>query len=319
MTKFLNLFSFCKVIHGKENVILCDFQKKNIKYIPPSMVEVIKMLSNHEYSEVETFFSDQKKVFKSYINLLLKENFAFFSDLRDEFIPISDIWESPQIINNAIVEHNYENYDILNLIDQLDHLNCQFLELRFLSFNEKNLNEIYEILQFCNDFVLRSIRIYLPFISHEISLQIYRRFNKFKKLEVIVFYGSHKTKTKYHKQNILFTKKTMEYIRKTNFDDTDLIIDFEYYREALKYNPYYNKKICIDQLGNIKNCLKNEAVFGNITVDNITEVLDNTSIKELWHVSHDMIVDLKDNELRYNRILSNDLKKISKGLYEVIY
>jgi SPASM domain peptide maturase of grasp-with-spasm system len=318
MNKFLNLFSFCKVIQGKENAILCDFQKKNLKYIPYSMVEVITMLSKHQYAEVETFFSDQKNVFKSYINLLLREKFAFFSDVREEFTPISDIWESPQTINNAIIEYNYQHYKIIKLIKQLDNLNCQFLEIRFLSYDEKCLKEIEEILQFCDDLVLRSIRIYLPFINHKVSLQIYHQLKKFKKLEVTVFYGSNKTKIQYNKHNILFTTKTMEYIRKKNFDDTDLIIDFEYYRESLKYNPYYNKKISVDYLGNIKNCIKNRAVFGNLNKNSIEQILNETDIKEFWNINPNMIVHLKNDELRYNKLISNDLNKISENLYEIV-
>lgn len=318
MNKYLNIFSFCKVIEGKENAIICDFQKKNIKYVPSSMVEVIKMLTTLPYAEVENTFSDQKYIFESYVNLLLVEKFAFFSDLRDEFTPISDTWESPQVINNAIIEYQFENYNITHLIEQLDDLNCQFLEIRFLDCGKEKLASIEEILQYCDDLVLRSIKIYIPYISQKVSLQIYHRLKKFKKLEAMVFYGSDRTKANYALQNILFTKKDMEYIRKKNFDDTDLIIDFEYYRESLQYNPYYNKKIGIDYLGNVKNCLKNEAVFGNVNKNNIIQILKETDIKELWHVSHDMILGLKDDELRYNRLISNNLRKTSEGLYEII-
>ncbi len=318
MNKYLNIFSFCKVIEGKENAIICDFQKKNIKYIPSSMVEVIKMLTTLPYAEVENTFLDQKYIFESYVNLLLVEKFAFFSDRRDEFTSISDTWESPQVINNAIIEYRFENYNINQLIEQLDDLNCQFLEIRFLDCRKEKLASIEEILRYCDDLVLRSIKIYISYISQKVSLQIYHRLKKFKKLEAMVFYGSDRTKANYVLQNILFTKKDMEYIRKKNFDDTDFIIDFEYYRESLQYNPYYNKKICIDYLGNVKNCLKNESVFGNINKNNIIQILKETEIKELWHISHDMILGLKDDELRYNRLISNNLRKTSEGLYEII-
>ncbi|WP_430827028.1 hypothetical protein [Chryseobacterium indologenes] len=146
------------------------------------MVEVIKMLSTLPYLEVENAFSDQKEIFNSYITLLLAEKFAFFSDLRDEFIPISDIWESPQVINNAIIEYGFENYTITQAIEQLDDLNCQFLEIRFLACGKKNMASIEEILKYCNDLVLRSLKIYLPYVSHKASLQIYHTLKKFKKL-----------------------------------------------------------------------------------------------------------------------------------------
>ena len=72
MNKFLNLFTFCKVIEGTEQSIICDFQKLSIKYIPNSMVEVIKMRQSNDYLPVKEEFSDQKGIFKSYVNFLIK-------------------------------------------------------------------------------------------------------------------------------------------------------------------------------------------------------------------------------------------------------
>jgi hypothetical protein len=63
---------------------------------------------------------------------------------------------------------------------------------------------------------------------------------------------------------------------------------------------------------------ENELIFGNINKNSIIQILKETKIKELWHVSHDMILGLKDDELRYSRLVSNDLRKTAEGLYEII-
>lgn len=75
------------------------------------------------------------------------------------------------------------------------------------------------------------------------------------------------------------------------------------------YNPYYYKRVCIDENGNIKNCLKNEKVTGNVNMDNIVEVTRQREFQELWFASCDKIIDIKDNPLRYNMYVTNQLKK----------
>lgn len=318
MNKFLNLFTFCKVIEGTEQSIICDFQKLSIKYIPNSMVEVIKMLQSNDYLTVKEEFSNQKGIFKSYVNFLIKEKFVFFSDERENFVSINNNWASPEIINNAIIEYDFNNFDLKNTLDQLDDLNCKFIELRFLSYDELKTNQIEDILNYCNDFGFRSLRLFLPYIDNRTSSKIYHKFKRFKKVEVFIFYNSQKEKVTYKTHNTIFVKKGIEEIRTSNFNEKDIIIDLEYFFEAQKYNPYYNKKVSIDYLGNIKNCIKNIAVFGNINTQSIESIVQLSTFQEFWNVTHDKILDICKNEMRYNRLISNDFIKVDENFYQII-
>lgn len=318
MNKFLNIFTFCKIIKGTEQSIICDFQKLSIKYIPNSMVEVINMLENNEYLNVKNEFNDQKDIFKSYVSFLINEKFAFFSDERDNFMPLDTNWSSPEIINNSIIEYNFEKYDLKKTLTQLDNLNCKFIELRFLSFDDEKFIEIEKILNHCNDFGFRSLRIFIPFIDHNICTKIYHKFKKFKKIEVIVFYNSPKEKLIYNIQNTVFVKHSMEEIRFSNFNDKDIIIDLKYYLEAQKYNPYYNKKVSVDLKGNIKNCVKNKTIHGNVNDTNLKTIVQSSKFQEFWYITHDKIIDVNENELRYNMLISNDLKRIDNDFYQII-
>ncbi|TDE03735.1 hypothetical protein [Flavobacterium hiemivividum] len=303
MNKFLNLFAFCKIVDGTEQSIICDFQKLSIKYIPNSMVEVIKKLQGNEYLKVKEEFNDQKSVFKSYVDFLIKEKFVFFSDERDNFVPIENYWVSPEIINNAILEYNFENYKIEEVLDQLDDLNCKFVEIRFLDYNNEKLLQIEKILNHCNNFGFRSMRLFLPYIDNKTVTKIYHKFKEYKKVEVFIFYNSPKEKLTYKTHNTVFVKKIMDDIRTSNFNEKDIIIDLEYYLEAQKHNPYYNKKVSINYLGNVKNCIKNKAVFGNINISSLLSIVETKSFQELWYVSHDKISGICTSEMRYNRLV----------------
>lgn len=315
MSKYLNIFTFCKIVRGNESAIICDFQKKNIKYIPIELAEVIEKLMLLEYKIVENMFKDQKYIFDSYIYFLISERFAFFSDHRIEFIEMPEDWDSPEIINNAIIEYNSERYNIYDALKQLDELECKFLEIRFLSYFDEIIEELEAILSFISDSILSSVKLFIPFTKKmDIEYIKYIIKNNGKLDKIIVFSSPCDIG---NQDDIIFVNENYYKIRNENYKDNDIIIDIEYFMESKKYNPYYNKKVCIDVKGNFKNCLKNRKKFGNINNISIKSMLINTDFKDFWNASPDKIYELKDDELRYNKLVSNDLIRVGSG-YKII-
>ena len=100
--------------------------------------------------------------------------------------------------------------------------------------------------------------------------------------------------------------------------DKNIILDLSYFTKAQHYNPYYYARLCISKEGNIMNCLKNKQKFGNVLRDNLFEVIKKREFKEFWYAKPDNIIEIKDNPLRYNMFLTNDLNKLSNGLFELI-
>ncbi len=315
MNKYLNIFNFCKIVKGSDNAIICDFQKKNIKFIPIELAEVIEKLMLLEYKMVEDMFKDQKHIFNSYINFLINERFAFFSDHRIEFIEMPEEWDSPEIINNAVIEYNFERYSIYDTLKQLDELGCKFLEIRFLSYFDGIVEELKNILSFVEDSILCSVRLFIPFTKKMDIEHIKYIIKNNAKLDKIIVFSSPSDLD--NQDNIIFVNENYYKIRHENYKENDIIIDIEYFMESKKYNPYYNKKVCIDVRGNFKNCLKNRGDFGNINDITIENMLMNTDFKDFWNASPDKIYELKKDELRYNRLVSNDLIKVGNE-YKII-
>ncbi len=319
MSKYLNIYAFCKVIKGQENYVICDFQKKNLKHIPDTLALIIEQFKENEFVTVKNNFIDQKTVFNSYVNYLTQNKFAFFSDYRDEFIDIKDDFETPEIINNAILEYDFNKYNIISVLEQLDELFCKYIEIRILNFTIENLNylaDIFETTILCG---FRSIVVYLPYSETTESKIIYQKLKKYKKIHMIVFYNTtDKVKISSKIQNLQYIKSGIDEIRNKNFQEKNLIIDLNYFFEAQQKNPYYNKKVSIDYLGNVKNCIKNKSVFGNTNTHMLESIIKTKEFQEFWNVSHDKILKICNSELRYNKLVSNDLKKVSEHLYEII-
>lgn len=112
--------------------------------------------------------------------------------------------------------------------------------------------------------------------------------------------------------------ETLNEITHSNINRKYLINNIQYFYECQEYNPYYNKKVSIDRKGDIKNCIKNKAVFGNILYNKLEAVIQSQAFREFWFVSHDRILEIKDSELRYNYIITNDLEKVSDQYYRLI-
>ena len=48
------------------------------------------------------------------------------------------------------------------------------------------------------------------------------------------------------------------------------------------------------------------------------QVIHQEDFRELWSVSCDKIIDIKDNPMRYNMYVTNQLKKEKNGFYSII-
>ncbi len=316
---YLVLFSFCKVVQGAEKSILCDLQKSKIKFIPHEMGAVIAMLQEQPYTTVQKQFVDDEEIFDSYVLFLIQEGFAFYTPFREGFVPIAATWSSPEIINNAIIEYDFANYSMTNVLQQLEALLTRFIEFRLVRFTEEDLAAFEEILQYCSQSVVRSIRVYLPFVSKALSQKIIERCRAYPIIECLIFYQSkaHKSIEK-EGQQLYFIPQTLQEITHANIDEKFLVNTLEYYYECQQHNPYYNKKMAITASGDLKNCIKNRAVFGNLHTHAIAEVVAREDFREFWYVTHDQIVEIQDSELRYHRIITNDLQKTEDGRYTIV-
>lgn len=317
-TQYLVLFSFCKVVKGKQKSVICDFQKEKIKFIPNEMVEVIRMLQKQPFEIVREYFKKDAEIFDSYIKFLIAEGFAFYNKSRENFIEIENYWASPEVINNAVIEYGFKNYNLKNILIQLDYLYTKFIELRFNTFEEEHVSELEEILNYCENSILRSIRLYFPYTKDYLK-KIIELAESYSIIDCIIFYNSklNRTLEKDNRQTFFITQ-TLESITSSNIDKKFLINNLEYYYECQKHNPYYNKKVSIDSNGQIKNCIKNRAVFGNVKNDLISNVVSTEQFQEFWYVTHDQIIDVQNSELRYNYIISNDLEKLKDGKFKIV-
>lgn len=118
--------------------------------------------------------------------------------------------------------------------------------------------------------------------------------------------------------SITFSREIIEscfscgYISKEGFE-----VNIPLFTEAQKFNTCLNRKISIDENGDIKNCPVLQKSYGNIKTVSLQSAIAQKEFKELWEVNKDQIDVCKDCEFRYictdcRAFISDDRNRFSK-------
>jgi SPASM domain peptide maturase of grasp-with-spasm system len=76
-------------------------------------------------------------------------------------------------------------------------------------------------------------------------------------------------------------------------------INIETFTESQHHNTCLNRKISIDENGEIKNCPSMAKSYGNIKDTKLIDVVNNPEFQKVWHIKKDEITKCKDCEFRH--------------------
>ena len=285
------LASNCKVIKGYSNSIIIDLQHQKIYRYNNKLMNLLFKQVNNKFSD-----SELGKIFGQ----LIRNDIFIKIDLEDSrnFPGLSLKYDYPAVINNSIIEIDKIKYEVLHLIfDQLNHLLCKHIELRFI--NKIDTNKIFGILELLNSTTIQTVDLHICYSSH---LQTYELINLKKNLRIhwIIVHSVPETKMNLsHVNGVVYT------IERLNSNSCGVISPFyfshhiNHYTESQNFNTCLNRKICINSKGEIKNCLNLNEVFGNIKDTSLEDVAKNPGFTKLWHIRKDNIETCSECEFRY--------------------
>ena len=318
-TEYFKLFAHNVPVKGEDRSVIYNLQKADLIYIPNSMYDVVSLFETSTVLNVKkTFKNDDAIVFQSYLAFLIKNELGFFTEDIEEYPNLSKQWKCPNTVLNSVIEYDFKknSYEIPKLINELDELLCLHIEIRIKNASIEKLKYFFSLIE---GKVFRSISLIIEY-DESFRNNLDEIFEENKKLESIIVYNTNKKiiSEKFPDRINYFEESPLLKLENENFPLDYYVISIKYFTEALNYHPYYNKKVCVNNAGDIKNCLRHNHVFGNINSDTINSVLENSSFKDLWNASPDKVIQYKDDELRYCKFYTEELRKISNDLYEVI-
>lgn len=314
--KFYKLFTDCIPVRGHSRSIIYDLTRKSYDFIPNSLFDILK----DGYIDLQKCYHlidiSSRQILDEYITYLLEKEYIFeINDLSEveNYPKIEFNFDYPSEISNAIIDYNGDYKLLSKIIQQLNELNCNFVVLRLqCDIKESDLKKILslfdnlcifsiEILMSYNNefnktkigsFVMENPRIN-RIILYNSPIEIYINDYISNGMGQIVF-----TSKKYEKNKILSLK-----------DESSFVVNIKLFSEALNYNTFFNKKVYISELGEIKNSPFTNESFGNLNYISLKEIIQKTKLKDLWKIKKDEIQVCQDCEFRYmcldNRNLIN--------------
>lgn len=311
--KFI-LSSSCKVVKGARRTLLNDYLRNEVRFIPNNYYDLIQILDRSNILEIREAIDDKSRdAFDDFVSFMVSNEYAYIHQDTDLFPTISKkINDEHVILKDCIIEIDstfYDNESFNLIINEIDSLNCDDIQIRFLG--NINASFIREVLNIAQRSSINCIEIHCENnnISDEIWFEIIEEFatlsnifiyssNKNSKNEHIIKRSGHAPLLMgvVHHLTSSLSKDNCGVISTNNLS----FIDIRMYHLTQKFNGCLYKKLTIDKEGNIKNCLYMNQSFGKVSKGALKKVINDSNFRSLWFICKDEISICKDCEFRYN-------------------
>jgi len=293
------LFPDCKLVEGISRSAIYDLCRSNILFIPNTLYEILDKYKGFPIKKLQKIYKEDLEIINDYFEFLLENEFIYQVNSPIQFNGIESIFETPFLINNAIIDNDLDiQHNYKSIVQNLQDVACPNVLLRF--FYKIDINDLYKILTHFSNSHIRDLVLSLPYTPHLLK-SLKSIIHKITQISEIIMYSSPKEKLiNYRDVNIYYIKQPFNSeeccgnIHLRNFS-----VNVKMYVESRNYNNCLYKKISVDRFGNIKNCPSDNRIFGNIYDTKFIEVQKNTEFKKYWNLKKDDIETCNICEFRY--------------------
>jgi Predicted Fe-S oxidoreductases len=300
--KYFYLFSNCILVDGFKRSSIIDVQRRRIHFVPNELYHILKKFRNKNLGWIKEYFNENP-ILDGYYEYLLKEELGVFVDSLNSFPNIDLTYRSPSSITNAVIEVSDDSdFNFSDIFMQLSEMNCESLELRFLS--AINLSDLSKILEEVSLSTFRSIVLGIPYsrdyTTDSISLNVLDKYLRVNRVHVYGCENSEVVRDQFNEPVIVFSKQKSLIAESCGKVSPDYFSPcLEMVCESMSYNTCLHKKVCITSDGKIRNCPAMSVWFGDTKTDSLKSAVDNDEFKKIWSVKKDDIEVCKDCEMRY--------------------
>lgn len=327
---YFRLHANCIPVNGKKQAAIYDLGRNGYFIIPPLLCDVLQ--SNQEkvftVAQIKSFYNHEfDEGINKWFPFLEGKGLGFFTDEPQLFPPLSIQWDSPFLFTNAILERDRNStWSLQDTLTKLNELGCPAVELRFL--DEIDILSLMETLRGFSDSRYKAFFIYLKYTDGVFPELAANLFLNFRRIVKLVFHSAPEnmenlypqTGHEFLNQAIKARKNRLDSHAREVHSKKDFVVNMELFTESIHFHPGFNRKICIDKAGLVKNYITHPNNYGHISNVNLKSLAKNDSFCELWKVTHDQIEGCRDCCYRYMCVdnipvvcENNDFKKIELG------
>jgi len=299
--KVFKLYASCVPVLGAKRATICDLQRGKVYIIPQSFYYLLTDYADKNYEELSDLFANDKSILDKYFKFLLSNELGFWTHEPQNFPPIDFTFQEPEIIHTAILEIDQLEEEIFQkIIDSLIRLKCKFVELR--AYHSCPTSKLEFLLNLTKDSPNRNLIIYTQFTTvEEISLLSKIISQHPRAGSTVIHSCPDDLKTDFlYNEKISFSQEAISSATHCGNISPDYFInDIRTFSESLHHNSCLNRKISVDNQGNIKNCPSLPDSYGNIKETTLENALAQKDFKKLWNIKKDDIDKCKDCEFRH--------------------
>ncbi|MGU3377269.1 grasp-with-spasm system SPASM domain peptide maturase [Chryseobacterium sp. M5A1_1a] len=288
MNKYFILYQDCYIIKGFKNILLCDFYKNKLINI----TELYQYFTNDSYVNINNDDISQL------VDFMVAERLGYLSDHIPPIQKKNFIWRTPNPVNEVIIEHQKNDiYDTASVYEIIETLSAEFLQIRFLEFSFKKLNQVLELVR---ESGIRTIEVMIPFLDEAKNKKINQILEKEFRVQIIYFYNAPENISLHENCNIIYYQKNLTDVRHCGIINEDYFLnDIRNISKAKIVNSCLYDKIFISLSGNIKNCPSMPESIINIQDFSEKMFLKKFNDEKNRYIKKDEISTCKDCEYRY--------------------
>lgn len=305
--KKYKLFADCVIVKGHSRSTLCDLTRREYHLIPNDLNEFINRIGNDTLESVyNTYDKKYHEILDDFFSFLTEKEFIYSIDdnQSNSFPPIDLTFDYPSHVSNFVLEVSEFNITYLDsIVFQIQKLGCFDMQLKTDStFTESYINILNKAIQ---KSAINSIELIIKYKDEENTVNILNFINLQIRVTSVVFHSAPIDRI-FDEENIrdnvsvLFTSSKYEgVISCGQISHLYFNTNIQLFSESNNHNTCLNRKLSIDQMGNIKNCPSMTESFGNIRDTTLAKVLNKQSFKKYWDIKKDDIAVCKDCEFRH--------------------
>ena len=311
--KHVLLFTDCVPVEGHTASAIYDLTRGRISTFPSEYFPLFKLFRTHRLGELlDTFAEDDRANLHDFLGFLLSNECVTFVDDLTPFPEIPSAWDAPCSIDNAIIDVNTQRHDYRKIVSELDALGCMHLQVRSYS-PVFTLSDLVDLARLCRGTSIQTLQAVIPhdpansdddYVSVVTSNRILVGLavhSASQDRRIPVDYGARRTSAKLVAMEIEMTTKKLESDLDCGSITTKQLLrpSTSTFNELHHFNGCLNRKISIDENGQVRNCPAMGRSFGHHQSVTLSDIVAEPSFQSAWRAKKDEIKVCRDCQFRY--------------------
>jgi SPASM domain peptide maturase of grasp-with-spasm system len=300
--EYFKVFANCQIVKGYVRGVIIDLQNQNYLYLSPLLIEILEKTEELSIDELIDSYNgvpNATEVIKSFLNQLSNKGYGFVTHDPENFPKLEWSFESPFMISNAVIYFN----DVTNndmLFQQLSDIGTESIGFVLRNLSEETVKEIYMQTKGKR---FKSVQIFYENLLCTEDESILKIISPLTPLLTHLYIFNCEKSDAVKRDNVMVIKTTapLSSIRETKSFSSikNFAVNIMHFRESLSFNTFLNRKVTIDENGDIKNSFNCNQTFGNIFNNDIKGIVNTVGFQKHWFVHKGLIDVCKDCEFRH--------------------